>query len=515
MKLKTVKEMTLKEKLGQLILPGFHSTYYDDQIKTLIEDYHVGNVILFTRNFTDANQMRELTKKIHEEIYKSTGHIPFIAIDQEGGLVTRMMKDVTFAPGPMTASASISDATYYTGRMLAEDMIRLGMNLNLAPSLDVNNNPNNPVINVRSYSDDPSVVARLGKRFIEGSLEYGVLACAKHFPGHGDCEVDSHLGLPIINYDLDRIHKIEMHPFIENINVPAIMSAHILFPAYDTVPATLSKKILTNVLREELGFEGLILTDCLEMKAIQNEFGTANGALKAVLAGADLCDISHTLEFQLKALELLEEAVNDGRLQLEELDKKVERILKAKEKTLPYLEKYFYNQEMKFSEENNCLAQEIVDNSLTMVKGNNVTLTTNTLLIAPVAMARTIIEDEFDDRNLAKVLKKEFNNLDVLELLNTDEFKESVLNSLDKYDNVVIFSYNAATSPKQVEFINAVLAKKQEVTVISLKGPMDFNKYNNLNNYLCLYEYTPNSIRTVVKYLKKELTPKGKLTIKL
>ena len=497
--LKTVKEMTLKEKLGQLILPGFHSTYYDDQIKTLIEDYHVGNVILFTRNFTDACQIRELTKKIHEEIYKSTGHIPFIAIDQEGGLVTRMMKDVTFAPGPMTASASISDATYYTGRMLAEDMIRLGMNLNLAPSLDVNNNPNNPVINVRSYSDDPKVVAKLGKRFIEGSLEYGVLACAKHFPGHGDCEVDSHLGLPIINYDLERIHKIEMHPFIENINVPA----------------TLSKKILTNVLREELGFEGLILTDCLEMKAIQNEFGTANGALRAVLAGADLCDISHTLEFQLEALRLLEEAVNDGRLPIDELDKKVERILKAKEKTLPYLEKYFYNQEMKFSEENNNLAQEIVDNSLTMVKGENVNLTPNTLLIAPVAMARTIIEDEFDDRNLAKVLKKEFNNLDVLELLNTEEFKESILNSLNKYDNVVIFSYNAATSPKQVEFINEVLSKKANTTVISLKGPMDFNKYNNLNNYLCLYEYTPNSIRTVVKYLKKELLPKGKLTIKL
>ena len=170
MKLKTVKEMTLKEKLGQLILPGFHSTYYDDQIKTLIEDYHVGNVILFTRNFTDAAQVRELTKKIHEEVYKATGHIPFIAIDQEGGLVTRMMKDVTFAPGPMTASASIEDATYYTGRMLAEDMIRLGMNFNLAPSLDVNNNPNNPVINVRSYSDDPEVVARLGKRFISQDM---------------------------------------------------------------------------------------------------------------------------------------------------------------------------------------------------------------------------------------------------------------------------------------------------------------------------------------------------------
>ena len=513
--LKSVKDMTLKEKLGQLILPGFHSTTYDEQIRTLIEDYHVGNVILFTRNFEDAKQVRELTKKIHEEVYKHTGHIPFIAIDQEGGLVTRMMKDVTFAPGPMSASASIDDATYYTGKMLAEDMIRLGMNFNLAPSLDVNNNPNNPVINVRSYSDDPKVCAKLGKRFIEGSLEFGVLACAKHFPGHGDCEVDSHLGLPTINYDLDRIHQIEMHPFKENINVPAIMSAHIMFPAYDTVPATLSRKILTNVLREELGFKGLILTDCLEMKAIADMYGTAQGACMAVLAGADICDISHTLEYQVKALQLLEEAVNDGRLTVEELDAKVERILRFKELTLPYLEKYFYNKEMKFSEENNKLAQTIVDNSLTHIKGNDAKLTDRTLVIAPVAMARTIIEDEFDDRNLAKVLRKEFSNLDVRELVNTDEFKNEIVSSLDNYDNVILFSYNAAVSPKQVEFINAVLEKKEETTVISLKGPMDYHKYNNLNNYLCLYEYTPNSIRTVVKYLKNELTPNGKLPVVL
>lgn len=515
MKLKSVNEMTLKEKLGQLILPGFHSTTYDEHIKKLIEEYHVGNVILFTRNFESASQIRELTLKIHEQVIKHTGHIPFIAIDQEGGLVTRMMKDVTFAPGPMTASASIEDATYYTGRMLAEDMIRLGMNLNLAPSLDVNNNPNNPVINVRSYSDDPKVVAKLGKRFIAGSKEFGVLACAKHFPGHGDCEVDSHLGLPTINYDLERIHNIEMYPFMENIDVPAIMSAHIMFPAYDIVPATLSRKILTNVLREELGYQGLILTDCLEMKAIADMYGTANGACMAVLAGADICDISHTLEYQIKALELLEEAVNDGRLPIEELDKKVERILKFKELTLPYLEKYFYNKEMKFSEENNQLAQKIVDNSLTLVKGKNALLTNNTLVIAPIAMAKTIIEDEFDERNLAKVLRKEFTNLDVKEFVSTIEFKEEVLNSLSAYNNVIIFSYNAATSPKQVEFINAVLERKQEVTVISLKGPMDYNKYQNLNNYLCLYEYTPNSIRTVVKYLKNDLKPLGKLTIKL
>jgi beta-N-acetylhexosaminidase len=430
MKLKTVQEMTLKEKLGQLILPGFHSTVYDDQIKTLIEDYHVGNVILFTRNFESAEQVRALTTKIHEEVIKHTGSIPLIGIDQEGGLVTRMMKDVTFAPGPMTASASIEDATYYCGKMLAEDMIRLGMNLNLAPSLDVNNNPNNPVINVRSYSDDPKVVAKLGKRFIEGSLEFGVLACAKHFPGHGDCEVDSHLGLPTINYDLDRIHEIEMHPFKENINVPAIMSAHILFPAYDTVPATLSRKILTNVLREELGYEGLIFTDCLEMKAIQDQYGTAEGACMAVLAGADICDISHTLSFQVRALELLEEAVNDGRLPMEELDKKVERILKFKAQTLPYLEQYFYGKEMKFSEENNKLAQKIVDNSLTFQ---------DTIITSINNQEQQQLEEIFAVK-YSKIMNPSVKDLENWKNEKPEEFT-SLCSNNDGFTNTVVFNF--------------------------------------------------------------------------
>ena len=149
------------------------------------------------------------------------------------------------------------------------------------------------------------------------------------------------------------------------------------------------------------------------------------------------------------------------------------------------------------------------------VLGDNVKLTNKTLVVAPIAVARTIIEDEFDDRNLAKVLRKEFKDLDVLEFSQTDEFKEEVLKKLNNYDNVILFSYNAATSPKQVEFINAVLKEKEKTTVISLKGPMDYHKYHNLKNYLCLYEYTPNSIRTVVKYLKGNLEPLGKLPITL
>ena len=512
--MKNIKEMTLKEKIGQLILPGFHGFEYDEHLRTLIEDYHVGNVILFTRNFENAKQMKELTTKIHNEILKNTGVVPFIAIDQEGGLVTRMMKDVTFAAGPMTTSSVSEEAVYDTGKMLAYDMIQLGMNLNLAPSLDVNNNPNNPVINVRSYSDNPVVVSEMGKNFINGSLEYGVLPCAKHFPGHGDAEVDSHLGLPTINHDTKRIHEVEMKPFIDNISIPSIMSAHILFPAYDIVPATLSKKVITGVLREELGYDGIVITDCLEMKAIADNYGTEQGALQAVLAGIDLLCICHTLEKQVGALKLIEEAVLNGVLKEEELDKHVERILKGKERTLPYLEKYFYNKELVFSEEYKMRASEIVDNSLTYVKGEKLVLTNNTLVIAPVAQAKTIIEDEFDERNLAKVLSHNFSDVDIYEMVNEDTFKNDIISKAKNYDQIIVFSYNANVTPWQVEFINKIISTNKTF-VISLKGPFDYHKYNNLENYMCLYEYTPNSIKTVVKYLKGELTPNGVLPIKL
>ncbi len=512
--MKNIKEMTLKEKIGQLILPGFHSYEYDEHLRTLIEDYHVGNVILFTRNFENAEQMRKLTDKIHEEVLKHTGIVPFISIDQEGGLVTRMMKDVTFAAGPMTCSAVSPEAAFDTGRMLAYDMIGLGMNLNLAPSLDVNNNPNNPVINVRSYSDDPERVSLFGKQFIKGSLEYGVLPCAKHFPGHGDAAVDSHLGLPTLEHDTVRMHEVEMKPFIENIDVPAIMSAHILFPAYDTVPATLSKKVLTGILREELGYEGLIITDCLEMKAIADNYGTSEGALQAVKAGADLLCICHTLERQVRALELIEEAVLDGSLPESELDRHVERILKAKVATLPYLEQYFYNKEKTFSAENNLRASAIVDASLTHVLGKEPKLTNKTLVLAPVAQARTIIEDEFDERNLAKVLKANFKDVTIKEMVNDEAFVEQTLQEIRNYDQVIVFSYNANVTPWQVSLINNII-QNNKTYVISLKGPFDYHKYNNLENYMCLYEYTPNAIKTVVKYFKGELTPKGVLPINL
>lgn len=513
----SVKDMTLKQKIGQLIIPGFHSYEYDDQLKTLIEEYNVGNIILFTRNLDNPNQIKKLCRDIHEKCIQNNGVIPFIAIDQEGGLVTRLQSGVTFAPGAMTcAASSVENASFAAGKMIGRDMIKLGMNFDLAPVVDINNNLENPVINVRSYSDDPEVVSTYASKFVAGLATYGVIGCAKHFPGHGDTCVDSHLALASVNYDYEYLKHNELVPYINNKNIASIMSAHIMFPKLDDLPATLSSKILKGILRKDIGYEGIIVSDCLEMKAIQDNYGTPEGAVKALIAGVDMVCICHTLDLQVKAIKLIEKAIEDGDLSIEELDEKVERILKYKYMTYPYLEKYFYNElDYYIDDMANSLSSQIVDGSLTLVKGNIPTLSKDTLIVAPKAVARTIIEDEFDDRNLSSVLRKEFNLDYVYEYSDDLSRQAELLDKVASFKNVIIFSYNAYVNKAQSDFINNVLNINSNAFIFSLKGPMDYRFYNNLNNYMCLYEYTPNSIKTVCNLFKGKITPTGKLPLKV
>ena len=507
--MKTLKEMTLKEKIGQLVMCGFTSLEYNDHIKLLVDEWACGNVILFSRNFDNANQLKKLDRDIHQNIMAKTGIMPFISIDQEGGQVTRLFKDATFPAGAMSSAASnLEHAPYYNARIIGRDMINLGINMNLAPSLDVNNNLDNPSINVRSFSSDPKTVAVCGREYIKGLREYGVMACIKHFPGAGDSVVDSHLALPTIDHDKERLHKIELYPFKENFDSPCLMTEHALFPTYDTVPATLSYNVLTNLLRKELGYTGIIVTDGIEMKAIADNYGVGLGSLMAINAGCDMVLVCHTLEEQLEVLNTLTEAANDGRLPIEVIDDRVSRILKFKEESKKNLDKFFVEGPFEIVEENNQMTQKIVDESLTHICGTLPKFDSNTLVIAPKAVAKTIVEDEFDNRNLGVNLKKEFPNLKVLEYQQTEEFVNDALNESKNYQNVIIFSYNAVVDSIQVKLINELIEKKN-AHIISLKGPLDYHLYPNIKNYMCLYEYTPLSIKTVLKYFKGLLKPNG------
>lgn len=511
--MKKIAEMSLKEKIGQLLIIGFPGKEYDNDLDELIKKYKCGNVILFTRNFSSAEQMKRLTTSLYKKINEEVGALPFIAIDQEGGQVTRLMKDVTFAPSQMTSAATlVEDAPYLVGNVLGRDMIMLGINVDLAPCLELNKDLKNSITNVRSYGEDPVKVGLLAHRFIEGLRSYGVLACAKHFPGAGDDEVDSHLELPIISIDKEVLKQSSLIPFKNNLDVDMVMTTHTLFTTYDDKPATMSKKILKGLLRDELQYQGLIISDCVEMKAIADNYGSAKGALEAIKAGCDLVLVCHTKEVQEETYNLIYEAALNGYLTIEEIDEKVERILKAKKRVVPYLEKYFKEDESyAVSLKNNELVQKIVDESLTLLKGDEPYISDDTLFLTPLPMVSSIVEDEFDDRNLTKAIKNRFPKNKVIEFKKDNNVLKDILKDAASSKNVVIFSYDLAYHPDELEVINEILKHHKAVYVISLKGPMDYYLLKDLKNYMCLYEYTPNSIRTCLKYLGGMLKPNGKL----
>jgi Beta-glucosidase-related glycosidases len=331
--------LSLRQKIGQMLLIGFPSGEEGlEHLRAAVEEFAAGNVILFSRNIGAPEEIFALNKEVERIVTSGIGVRPLIAVDQEGGVVARIREGLTPLPGAMAQAAALrcgrrGDADVRKlGEICGSELASLGVNWNLAPVADVNVNPANPVIGVRSYGEDPERVAELASAFAAGLKQAGVLATAKHFPGHGDTTVDSHLGLPCIPHDLARLEKIELIPFRRLIadGIGAVMTAHVRFPAIepDDLPATLSPRVLSGLLRDRLGFAGIIVSDCFEMKAIADHYPDA--AVQAVKAGADILDISHTYELQRAAARAIEAAVLSGEIPESRIDESVSRIASAK-----------------------------------------------------------------------------------------------------------------------------------------------------------------------------------------
>ena len=330
-----IAEMTIEEKVGQLIMVGFEGTQANETVETHIREQFVGGVVLFSRNIQSPQQTAELTNQLQRLAEGTPRQIPlFIGIDQEGGWVIRLRGGATVLPGNMALGATDSTAlAERAGEVTAIELAAVGVNINFAPVMDVNSNLDNPVIGRRSFGESPELVSRLGVPYIRGLQRNGVLATAKHFPGHGDTTVDSHFDLPTVNHDTERIHTLELQPFRAAIeaDVAAIMTAHIVYPAFDADrPATLSPTILTNLLREELGFDGLLITDDMEMKAIDDRYQSGEAAVMAIEAGADIVMVLWTPAKQVEVFDALLSAVKSGRISQTRLDQSVKRILKNK-----------------------------------------------------------------------------------------------------------------------------------------------------------------------------------------
>lgn len=340
-------ELSLHERIGQVLCFGWQESEssgdpFPEHASTLVEQMRVGGVVLLGRNTERPRRLQRTLAALQH-----LSRIPLlVAIDQEGGRVCRLRACIRPFPGSMALGATSGLAkdparwreaaglTYKQCLAQGRALQHIGINWNLAPVLDVNSNPRNPIIGTRSFGESAELVAHLGAAAVSGYRDAGILCCAKHFPGHGDTEVDSHYGLPVIQKSTQEMWLSDLVPYralCAGPLLPAIMTTHIVFPAMDPLnPATTSEHILTGLLRQQLGYSGLIVTDCLEMDAIARGIGTAAGAVAALRAGADMVMVCHTLTTQRDVAAAIERAVSGGELPEHRLNEAVDRVLQAK-----------------------------------------------------------------------------------------------------------------------------------------------------------------------------------------
>ncbi|MFS0689202.1 beta-N-acetylhexosaminidase [Sporosarcina sp. 179-K 8C2 HS] len=330
-----MENMTLEEKVGQLLIVGMEGKTYGDQLDHLIRLYHVGGIILLGKN---VSYPAGIVKLLNESKKANSSYkIPlFVSVDEEGGRVSRLPSSMKKLPtAEYLGRTGDERLVYETGVYLAELLHAFGYNMNYAPVLDVHSNPKNPVIGDRSFSSNPEEVANLSMAMMKGMTDNGIISVVKHFPGHGDTHVDSHLSLPVIEKTLEELYRTELIPFQRAIDEHAdmIMVAHIMFPKLDDeYPSSLSKKIITGLLRKELHYEGVVITDDLTMGAIVNEFTVPEAAVQSFIAGSDLLLIAGDYEAQVDTFNALMNAVQAGTISENRIDESVRRILELKER---------------------------------------------------------------------------------------------------------------------------------------------------------------------------------------
>ncbi|ASV70227.1 beta-N-acetylhexosaminidase [Cytobacillus kochii] len=329
-----VSKMSLEDKIGQMILAGVSGTTMDANANKLISQFHVGGIIFYKYNFETPTQVIQLVNQL--KVGNSSSLPLLLGADQEGGRVTRLPGGlVNFPPNKQIGQVNNPEFSYKVGTLLGHELKEFGLNLDFAPVLDINSNPNNPVIGDRSFGNNAEVVSKLGIQTMKGIQSQNVITTIKHFPGHGDTSVDSHLDLPIVNKSLKELKELELIPFERAINngSDVVMVAHILLPQLDkTNPSSMSKSVMTDLLRKQLGFTGVIITDDMTMGAITEHYDIGKAAVESVKAGSDIILVGHDYNNVVKIISSLKAAVQNGEISEQRLNESVERIIQLKRK---------------------------------------------------------------------------------------------------------------------------------------------------------------------------------------
>lgn len=516
----SLSEMTLEEKVGQLLMVHFNGEKANKDAEILIQKVHVGGIIYYNwaNGLDSPKQVLILSTDLQKLNAQNRHPIPLlIAADQEGGIVARLTNGFTVFPGNkalgMTEEPELAELS---ARAIGQELSAVGINFNLSPVVDVNNNPRNPVIGIRSFGDSPCVVTSFAKSALQGYHKEGIITSLKHFPGHGDVEIDSHQDLPVIKKTLQQLQNIELLPFSElALQADTIMTAHIMLPLIDPINcATLSKDIL-DILRKEIGFEGVIISDSLVMEGLlKNCASVEDGAVRALNAGCDILMLggrqldgkNENLELTVTDIERIHQnlvhAVNKGIISEQRLNEAVQRILDLKNK---YDLSIRYNKDhldhFVNTPEHQLLSKKIASCALKITKNKSTPLAC--LQQSSVAVfAPLIMKDHIEHTSLLNLGRKTailfFNGLSPTE----EEIHKANLMA-EKSDILIFFSYNAWKNSSQIALFQALSSsnRKKSLVAISLRDPLDSNFFSQADLILTTFSPTFPSIQAACERL--------------
>lgn len=503
-----LQQMTLRQKVGQLFLFSSGGTTFTEEMRQLISDYHAGGMTLFSYNIGTPEQLTELTNAMQRAALESGMPIPlFIAADQEGGRVSRLQRPPFSAfPNPMALGAADDpDLTFRVAAAIAEEMAACGLNMNLAPVLDVNTQARNPVINVRAFGGDAERVAAQGKAFIEGTQSRGVVATGKHFPGHGDTVTDSHYTLPIVTEAPGGLAR-DMLPFQEGIaaGVGSIMTAHIIYQALDSAPATFSPVIMTDLLRGQMGFGGVVMSDALTMGAVSEARERPIYALRdALVAGVDVLTYGAMpggttpgLQTQLEAVEAVTALVQSGLVEPRLIDAAARRVLTLKE-AFGLLDWQAQNpqtvQERLFSLQHHALLTEAANRAITLFSdGNGLLPLASDQAIALLYPREIPLISDALRVGFADVLPLPF------ALAPSPAEIESISGQLGGRV-VVCVTLDTYRYPAQANLVNALPTER--LIVVAAQSPYDLLDFPQVQSYLMSYGYSAYALAALLAVL--------------
>ena len=524
---KTLKGLTLREKIGQMVMvrmSGEFQNWNDPRFLELrrhIEENHLGGFILFRG---EANSIAALTN----ELQRMSKHPLLFAADYERGLRMQLRTGTPFTTNMGVGATGDVQAAYRQGKIIAEEMRAIGVNWLFAPVADINNNPDNPVINIRSFGASPERVGEFVSALAKGVRDGGALATLKHFPGHGDTATDSHIGLSIVPVDKQRIEAVELVPFKMGIGsgVDAVMTAHLAMPKVtgDEVPGTLNPKITTDILRKELGFNGIVTTDAMEMGAIKKTYSDERSVVMAVKAGADIVLLPSDAR---KTIDSIEAAVKSGELTEERINESVRRLLSAKyrlgltQNRLVDLAKV--NQLME-KPENVREANQTAEKSITLLRnGDNILPMTaekaNKTLFVVIAADDEPIEGVALMPEIARrAPRAKIIRLDPRTI--SEEYSAAVKQAAD-YDAIVIAPFvkraalkgTVALPENQTNFVRQMLALNKPVAVVAFGSPYLIRQFPEAKNYVAAYAIEEVAQTAAARAMFGEVPFTGKLPV--